>query len=135
MYFASYFLSGVCENYPITSYSRFVPLLLIVFQEFVSGHEECQELLVSQVVELGSHLGGLLAPHFTPAATPTHKFLTLYASLASHAPQAPDHIFMLLSKVCECVCVRTCLCIPETKLMMIIWLYSSLYSCLYLSCM
>ncbi|KAK4327000.1 hypothetical protein Pmani_002518 [Petrolisthes manimaculis] len=70
----------------------------VLGQEFVSGHEECQELLVGQVVELGGRLGGHLAPHFTPAATPTHTFLTLYASLAPHAPRSPDHIFMLLSK-------------------------------------
>lgn len=63
------------------------------------GLGDCQEALVAQVLEWGGQLGGLLAPHFTPAVTPIHTFLTLYSSLSPHASVAPDHTFMLLSKV------------------------------------
>nr|XP_053655972.1 ectopic P granules protein 5 homolog isoform X2 [Cherax quadricarinatus] len=70
----------------------------VLGQEFVRGHEDCQEALVAQVFEWNGQLGGLLAPHFTPAITPTHTFLMLYSSLSSHAVVAPDHTFMLLSK-------------------------------------
>ncbi|KAG0730098.1 Ectopic P granules protein 5 [Chionoecetes opilio] len=71
----------------------------VLGQEFVSGHGDCQENLVCEVVEWGGQVGGLLAPHFTPTATSTSTFLALYASLARHASTSPDHTFMLLSKL------------------------------------
>ncbi|XP_045603349.2 ectopic P granules protein 5 homolog isoform X1 [Procambarus clarkii] len=70
----------------------------VLGQEFVRGHNDCQEALVAQVLEWGGQLGGLLAPHFTPAVVPIRTFLTLYSSLSPHASLAPDHTFMLLSK-------------------------------------
>ncbi|CAL4061202.1 unnamed protein product, partial [Meganyctiphanes norvegica] len=70
----------------------------ILGQEFLRGHADCQELLISQVFEWGGQLGGLLAPHLSPGVTPTHKFLLLYSSLSPHATTHPDHTFMLLSK-------------------------------------
>lgn len=70
----------------------------VLGQEFICGHADCQESLVAQVLEWDGHFGGLLAPHFTPAVTPVHTYLTLYSSLSPHALISPDHTFMLLSK-------------------------------------
>ncbi|MPC32484.1 Ectopic P granules protein 5 [Portunus trituberculatus] len=70
----------------------------VLGQEFVSGHGDCQEKLVSEVLEWGGQVGGLLAPHFTPSVTSTATFLSLYSSLCRHASVSPDHTFMLLSK-------------------------------------
>ncbi|XP_068201303.1 ectopic P granules protein 5 homolog [Palaemon carinicauda] len=70
----------------------------VLGQEFICGHADCQESIVAQVLEWDGHFGGLLAPHFTPAVTPVHTYLTLYSSLSPHALISPDHTFMLLSK-------------------------------------
>ena len=77
----------------------FIFFVHFLLQEFIGGHADCQENLVAQVLEWGGHYGGLLAPHFTPAVTPVHTYLTLYSSLTPHALVSPDHTFMLLSKV------------------------------------
>ncbi|KAK7871957.1 hypothetical protein R5R35_004755 [Gryllus longicercus] len=67
-------------------------------QTFVSGDEsQCMRLLTTIIQQ--PQMGGILGPHFTPAAASTPTFLQMYQTVVGIVDQqAPERIFVLLSK-------------------------------------